>query len=349
MLAPAVSMKPKKIALSDIARQAGVSTALVSYVISGKEKEGRVGLEIAQKIRDIAKELNYQPNLLAKSLRDGRTYTIGLIIADISNPFFANIAREIEDESRRNGYTVIIGSCDENADKAWDLLNVLINRQVDGFIIVSAENSEKLVLHLQELRIPFVLLDRHFPVFETDFVVTNNAKASFDACTHLIGQGYRRIGFVAYRSAMFHSRERIRGYREALIDKGIIPEAGWLKEVQFTAIEPEIRTAIDELKKGESSIDAIIFSTYGLAVNGLTYFNELRLRVPDDLGVVSFGQAEVFDLYYCPISFMRQPIDVLGKRAVEVLMERLQNPAGLRQQITIDAQLVARESSRKKN
>lgn len=341
-------MKPKKISLSDIARQAEVSTALVSYVMSGKEKEGRVGVEMAQKIRNIARELNYQPNLLAKSLRDGKTYTIGLMIADISNPFFANIAREVEDESRRNGYTVIIGSSDENADKAWDLMNVLVNRQVDGFIIVSSEHSERLVMHLQRIRMPFVLLDRHFPALDTDFVVTNNAKASYEAGIHLLENGYRRIGFVAYRSAMFHVSERIRGYREALHSQGIIANPNWLKEVRFEATATEIRTAIDELVSGESPIDAVIFSTYGLAVNGLTYINELRLHVPDDLGIVSFGQAEVFDLYYCPISYMRQPIDVLGKKAVEVLMERLQNPTEARQHITIDAQLVARESSQKK-
>ncbi|AQG79848.1 LacI family DNA-binding transcriptional regulator [Spirosoma montaniterrae] len=341
-------MKPKKISLSDIAKEAGVSIALVSYVLSGKEKEGRVGPEIAQRIRVIARELNYQPNLLAKSLRDGRTYTIGLIIADISNPFFANIAREVEDESRRNGYTVIIGSSDENADKAYDLMNVLINRQVDGFIIVSSENSERIVTHLQTIGMPFVLLDRHFPAFDTDFVVTNNAKASYEAGVHLLENGYRRIGFVAYRSVMFHVKERIRGYQDALRDRGIVAEADWLKEVQFDNMATEIRTAIDELLSGRVPIDAIIFSTYGLAVNGLKYFNERKVRVPDDVGVVSFGQAEVFDLYYCPISFMRQPIDVLGKRAVEVLMERLQQPDNPHRQVTIDAQLIARESSQRK-
>lgn len=341
-------MKIRKIALSDIAKEAGVSTALVSYVLSGKEKEGRVGPDIARTIRDIAKRLNYQPNLLAQSLRNGRTQTLGLIIADISNPFFANIAREVEDESRRHGYTVIIGSSDENADKAYDLMNVLINRQVDGFIIVSSERSERLVEHLQRIGMPFVLLDRHFPEFDTDFVVTNNAKASYEAGSHLIENGYRRIGFVAYESQMFHVRERIRGYQEALRDRGIRANPDWLKRVRFEQTATAIRSAIDALVSGQLPIDALIFSTYGLAVNGLKYMNERRLRVPDDVGVVSFGQAEVFDLYYCPISFMRQPIDVLGKRAVAVLIGKLQQADGQRQQITIDAQLVARESSRRK-
>ncbi len=109
------SQLKKRVSMKDIAEAAGVSTALVSYVLNGKEKESRVGEEMAKKIKVIARELNYQPNHVAKSLRSGKTHTIGLIIADISNPFFANIARVVEDEAKRSGYTVIIGSCDENA------------------------------------------------------------------------------------------------------------------------------------------------------------------------------------------------------------------------------------------
>ncbi len=164
----------KKVSLKDIAQEAGVSTALVSYVLNGKEREARVGEVIAKRIKEIAKTLDYQPNHLAKSLRSGKTHTLGLLIADISNPFFANIARVVEDESKRNGYTVIIGSCDENAKNSWDLLTVLINRQIDGFIIVSCEKSENQVQYLKDKNIPFVLLDRHFPEIQTDFVATNN-------------------------------------------------------------------------------------------------------------------------------------------------------------------------------
>src|SRR3546814_206261 len=154
----------KKVSLKDIAQRAGVSTALASYVLNGKEKEHRVGKEIAAEIKKIASELNYQPNYVAKSLRSGKTQTIGLIIADISNPFFANIARIVEDEARNKGYTVIIGSSDENADKSWTLLNVLINRQVDGFIIVSSENSENQILYLKEKNIHFRSEDTKYEI-----------------------------------------------------------------------------------------------------------------------------------------------------------------------------------------
>jgi len=338
----------KKISLKDIAQKAGVSTALVSYVLNGKEKESRVGEEIAKKIKLIASEFNYQPNHLAKSLRSGKTHTIGLIIADISNPFFANIARVVEDEAKRSGYTVIIGSCDENAAKSWDLLNVLINRQVDGFIIVSCEHSESQVHYLKEKNIPFVLLDRHFPDIQTDFVATNNYKASYDAGAHLINCGYDKIGLIAYKSNMYHMAERIRGYQHALRDQGISFNKNWLKEVRFETMEKEVKISIDEIMSPGEKVEALIFATYGLAINGLKYINELRLKVPSDLAIVSFGQAEVFDLYYCPITYLRQPLELLGKTAVQYLIGKLKNPDEGMKQILMEAKLIARESSRVK-
>ena len=341
-------MSAKKTSLKDIAQKAGVSTALVSYVLNGKEKESRVGQEIAIKIKQIAKELHYQPNHLAKSLRSGKTHTIGLIIADISNPFFANIARVVEDEAKRNGYTVIIGSSDENADKSRDLLNVLINRQVDGFIIVSSEDSAEQVRDLKEKNIPFVLLDRYFPDIQTDFVSTDHYKAAYDAGNHLISNGYRRIGMIAYKSQLFHMQERIRGYQDALKDNRIPVQKSWLKSVRFSTIEQEVRTAIDELTAIDPPVDALVFATYGLAINGLKYINELRLQVPDDLAIVSFGQAEVFDLYYCPITYLKQPIGLLGQTAVKVLMEKLKNRQKGSDQILMKAELVIRASSKMK-
>lgn len=338
----------QKTSLKDIARKAQVSTALVSYVLNGKEKEIRVGEEIAAKIRQIAQELNYQPNYLAKSLRSGKTQTIGLILADISNPFFANVARIVEDEAKRNGYTVIIGSSDENAGKSHDLLDVLIKRQVDGFIIVSCENSAEQVQELVNKRIPFVLLDRYFPAISTDFVSTNHYEAALEGGNHLIANGYRRIGMIAYESEMYHMHERIRGYQDAL-KAGQIPfRETWLKKVQFTNIEPEVKLAIDELLSAENPIDALIFATYGLAINGLKYINELRLKVPDDVAIVSFGQAEAFDLYYCPITYLKQPISLLGQTAVSLLVDKFNNVQEEPTQILMKAELVARESSKPK-
>lgn len=342
-------MSTKKTSLKDIAQKAGVSTALVSYVLNGKEKEFRVGPQMVLRIKQIAGELNYQPNYLAKSLRSGKTQTIGLIIADISNPFFANIARIVEDEAKKSGYTVIIGSSDENPDKSRDLLDVFIKRQVDGFIIVSAEGSSEQVLDLQKKNIPFVLLDRYFPDISTDFVSTDHYKAAYEGVRHLINNGYNRIGMIAHTSAMFHMQERIRGYQDALNDSPFPFRQNWLKRVQFSHVEQEVQTAIDELTKAEEPVEALVFATYGLAINGLKHVNKVQLHVPNDLAIVSFGQAEAFDLYYCPITYLKQPIGLLGQTAVSLLIEKLKKQSDTPTQVLMKAELVAQESSKPKS
>ena len=152
----------KKISLKDIANEVGVSIALVSYVLNGREKEARVGQEMAEKIRKAALKLNYQPNFIARSLKSGKTNTIGLIVADISNPFFSNLARIIEDEAKKYGYIVIFGSSDESAEKSADLIDVFLNRQVDAFIIAPAAKTEKQIKRLKERKVPFVLITATF-------------------------------------------------------------------------------------------------------------------------------------------------------------------------------------------
>jgi LacI family transcriptional regulator len=338
-------MKGTKVSLKDIAEAAQVSTALVSYVLNGQQKEKRVGAAIAAKIKQIAKELNYQPNYLAKSLRSGKTQTLGLIIADISNPFFANMARIVEDEAEKYKYTVIFGSSDENAEKSWKLLTVLLNRHVDGFIIVSSENSQEQVLYLQQRNIPFVLIDRYFPEMKTNAVSIDNYQASFDACSQLINSGYKKVGMIGYNSALFHMHERIRGYKAAFNATNEVFDSTWLKLVNFAQVDSEARVAIDELLNPGNKVDGLIFATYSLAIAGLKYLNELKLKVPDDVAIISFGQAEVFDLYYCPISYVKQPINELAKAAVNMLVEKINKPTTELKQVIMQAKLMIQQSS----
>jgi LacI family transcriptional regulator len=166
--------------LKDIAIKVGVSTALVSYVINGKEKGLKINQDLVKKIKETAMELNYQPNEIARSLRKGSTKTIGLVVADISNPFFAHLSRAIENEAINFGYTVIIGSSDEVVTKSEMLLNTLISRQVDGFIIAPAEGTEHQIKDINEKNIPMVLIDRYFPEINTNFVITDNYLSTYE-------------------------------------------------------------------------------------------------------------------------------------------------------------------------
>lgn len=333
-----------RVSIKDIAQSLGVSTALVSYVLNGKEKEARVGKVIAEKIREKAKELNYQPNQIAKSLKSGKTFTIGVLVADISNPFFANIARIIEDEAKKNNYTVIFGSSDENPDKLRDLIDVLLKRQVDGLIIAPTVDSEPLVTQLQNQKIPFVLIDRYFPGIESNYISIDNHKAAYDAIVHLIKNGYKKISMVAYRMGLVHMQERERGYLDALKDHNLLETASLLREVNHSNIEEDVRSIIEEAVS-KNSVDAIFFATNSLATHGLKSIIGLDLKVPEDLAIVTFDESEAFDFFYSPLTFIRQPGEQMAKDAVRILLQTLQQKTKGPEQVCIPSELVVRKSS----
>src|SRR5687768_9638116 len=185
----------KRTSLKDIAKIVGVSTALVSYVLNNK-KQGRIRKEIAQQIRDTAAMLHYQPNQIARSLKTNKTNTIGLIVADISNPFSSSLARIIEDEAYQQGYTVIFGSSDENAQKSEKLIETLLNRQVDGLIISPPANAESQINQLKKQEVPFVLVDRYFPEIDTNWVSLDNYSSTYKAVRHLVDSGFKKIGMI---------------------------------------------------------------------------------------------------------------------------------------------------------
>lgn len=336
----------KKVSIKDIAKSIGVSTALVSYVLNNKEKEARVGKEMAAKIRKTAKELNYQPNQIARSLKSGKTHTIGVIVADISNPFFANIARIIEDEANKHQYTVIFGSSDENPKKLSSLIDVLLNRQVDGLIIVPTANSEHQILDLQRQNVPFVLIDRYFPDISTNYVATDNYKAAYNAVTHLISSGYKRISMIAYKMELVHMQERKRGYLDALSDHKLSQDDTLLKEADHVNIKEDVTSIINDLVT-KNAVDAIFFATNSLATNGLRCINDLNLKVPDDLAIVTFDEGEVFDFFYSPLTFVKQPVTELGQKAVDVLLGELTDKTtdSNSGQVIIRSDLIVRSSS----
>jgi LacI family transcriptional regulator len=333
----------KKVSLKDVAHAVGVSTALVSYVLNNKEKEARVGKEIAEVIRNTAKKLDYQPNHIAKSLKSGKSHTIGLIVADISNPFFANIARTIEDEAKKSNYTVIIGSSDENPDKSWDLINVLIKRQVDGFIIVPTENSEKQIQYLNEQNIPFVLIDRYFPGIPANYVVTDNYQASYDAVLHLIKNDRKKIGLIAYKSNLIHMKERKRGYTEALKDNKLLTKTSLIREVSFNNITEDVDKSLTELLDSKLKVDALFFATNTLAMQGLKFLIRKKYRIPEHVAVVCFDESDVFDFFNFPLAFVNQPLERVAKEAVQMLVNQTHDNDNSKSQVSISSTLVVKK------
>jgi LacI family transcriptional regulator len=308
----------KKVSIKDVAKKVGVSTALVSYVISGKEKEKRVGKEVADKIRKVAMELNYNPNQIARSLRRGSTKTIGLIVADIANPFFGQLIRVIEDEATKNGYTVIFGSSDENLDKSLSLIETFLHRQVDGLIIVPSEGENGKIGDLIDAGVPLVLMDRYFPEINACHVCLNNYQATLDATNHLIKNGSEHITLVAYKTSLIHMKERIRGYIEAMNSCGLNNLISVI-EVPYLISKNDTQNYIEKCINDTLNIDAIIFATNSLSLSGLYALNRMSVKIPDELKIIGFDGNEAFDFFYAPLTYVEQPLGEIGAESVRLL------------------------------
>lgn len=333
----------KKIALKDVAQHIGVSAALVSYVLNGKEKEARVGADMAKRIKKAAAELNYQPNLIAKSLKMGKTKTIGLIVADISNPFFSNIARIIEDEAKKHGYVVIFGSSDESADKQLDLIEVFSTRLVDAFIIAPTANTEKQIQSIIDRGVPVVLTDRFFPGLKADSVHINNFSAARQAVKQLIKNGRRKIGMLAYDTSQSHMQERKKGYKAALKENSIRFKKEWMIEANYQQLEKDVAVKLKALLK-PLQIDALFFATNSLAVAGLKEINKLGIKVPDDLAIISFDESDAFDFFYSPVTYVSQSLTAIGKEAVRLILNRLHQKTKKSFDVIVEAKVIVRES-----
>jgi LacI family transcriptional regulator len=319
----------KNVSLKDIANQLGVSVSLVSYVLNGHAKEKRVGVEVAKKITATAKKLHYQPNQIAKGLKTNKTHTIGLIVADINYGFTTGVTRAVEAAAKSNNYTVIIGNTHEDLQTMEELVQAFMNRLVDGLIIAAVEHSEECIKLLKSREIPFVLIDRNFPKVKANFIGIDNCLTAYRATEYLIGRKFRNIAFVNYQTAFFHLHERDRGYLQALSDHGMKVAKNAHRRIRKAHFPADVKNTMQQLVK--SGCDVIFFATDTLAIAGLKNLVQMNLKVPRDISVLSFDASTSFDLFECPVSHFKQPLEEMGLAAVELLFEVMNNNKKLEQ------------------
>lgn len=310
------------VSLKDIAEKAGVSVTLVSYVLNNQH-ENRIKKETADKIRKVAKLLNYQKNIVARSLKTSKTQSIGLIVSDIANPFFAQLARCIEDEADRQGYAVIFASSDEDPAKFKRMLDFMATRQVDGLLIAAPAGSESTLRNIKKTGVPFVLIDRYFPGVKTDYVGLNNYDAAYRAVQHLLAQKKKRIGMIGFSTPLHTLQERTRGYRDALKDAGIRIEKSWLKELGTSVNYAEIRASMDALLKLSKPIDGIFCASNLMSGYSLQYLHAQQVKVPEKIALVGFDSMDDFELFDAPYAYIRQPIREMGSLAIQQLLSKL--------------------------
>src|SRR5687768_3758013 len=211
----------KRVSLKDIARIAGVSPSTVSFVLNGKAKQMRISETLATRIIEVAKKEGYHPNPVAVSLRTGKSQILGLIIETISGNFFASLSRIIEEEAARFGYKVVYTSTENNRQKGKELIGMLSQRQVDGYIITPTPGMEQDIKELIADNKPVVLMDSYFPGVDVPHVLVNNYEGVMKGMAHLIEKGFRRIGFVTVDLNLVQMEERLKAYHDSMHKAGL--------------------------------------------------------------------------------------------------------------------------------
>lgn len=334
----------KKISLRDIAVRAGVSPTTVSFVLNGKAQEKRVSREVIQRVEGLVKELGYEPNPMARGLRTGKTMTIGLMVEDISNQFFATLAKVIEDEADKFGYDVIYCSTENKEARAKKLLEMLKHRQVDGYILTPTAHLKDEIQKLLQEGKPIVLMDRYFPSLPTNYVVIDNFQGSSMAAAHLLGHGYQKLAIVTTVSRQTQMQERLHGFMHALHSDNTVATSCTELCISFERMRENATEQISRFLK-KSKPDAVFFATNYLGIYGIEAIKYLGWKIPSQIGMVSFDDHMIFKLYQPAITCVAQPVRKIGEYVIKVLMENINGRMHRSpMQHILSPQLIIRES-----
>ena len=287
--------------------------------------------------------LGYQPNVLARSLRRGKTHTIGVILPDNANPYFAEVVRGIEDTSFSQGYSVILCNSESDLGKEHLYTNVLIEKQVDGIIFVAAGLSEENISNLQKRGVPSVLVDRQVPGVQLDSVFADNQAGGLLATNHLIGLGHSAIACITGPQGVRSSSERLAGYRSALQTAGLSSHPGWVVEGDFQYQGGYDAAA--ELFSAGSAPSAIFACNDLMAIGVYRYAHENQLHIPRDISIIGFDDIRLAEFTNPPLTTIRQSKAKMGSQAAELLLGRIANGNLPVQQEIISVNLVIRTST----
>jgi LacI family transcriptional regulator len=328
--------------IRDVAKAAGVSQATASRVAG---KYGYVSAKNRQKVLKAIRDLSYRPNRIARSMVTKSTQTVGLVVTDIQNPFFAELARGIEEVAWAHGYTLILANTDESLERESAILTVLQEKMVDGLILVPASSRPSDTrTALNNQGIPVVLLDRASADLDVDTVLVDNENAAYQAVSYLIGLGHKRIGMIVDSLEITTNEERLAGYRSAMYDHGLPIEKDLLQPCLYTR-ESAYEITREMLKMPDRP--TALFTAFNfISIGALRAIQEAGLQIPRDISMVGFDEVDSNHLNYPQLTVVVQPVSDMARVAGERLIARLQGDKTMAQEIRLKTKFVLRESCR---
>lgn len=321
--------------IKNVAMRAGVSTSTVSRVLSNKPY---VSEDVRTRVMDAIRELDYRPNQVARSLRSQQSTTLGLIVSDVCNPFFTDVSRSVEDCAYEKGFSVFLCNSDEDEKKEKFYLQEMIDKNVAGVILSPTQKASENFQNLA-INVPLVVYDRAVKGMEVDTIIIDNRDSAFNLTNHLLENGYSQIAGIFCNVTT--GVERRSGFEKAISDAGLtIP--------QIIMTHPSLESGYNAAKKLLSVSprpDAIFTSDNLVLAGALQAINELGVKIPDELGLVGYDDVAWMTLMHPSITVVRQPTDQIAHMAVDLLMQRIDNPRRPPLQMILKGQIIIRESS----
>ncbi len=327
--------------MKEVAERAGVSASTVSHVLNGTRK---VSDETRERVILAIEELGYRPNLLARSFRTRRTFTLGLLISDIQNPFFTSVVRGVEDVALSRGYHVFLCNTDEDIEREDEYVSELTRKRVDGLIIASAAPRYDCARWPKEKVAPFVFMDREIEGVEADAVRVDNRLGMKLIAEHLVDLGHKKIGLISGPLEKASGHERYEGLKAALLQMGLELDDSLVRFGDFR-VESGRKGATELLGLPEPPT-ALVVANNQMTLGALLAIKELGLVIPKDVSVVGFDEMEWAPLADPPLTTVAQPTYEMGTKAARMLLDRIENELdGAPRRILLEPQLVVRYST----
>lgn len=343
-------MRFEAVTIKDIAKALGLSTSTVSRALRDSYE---ISPETKKLVLQYAQKINYHPNPIALSLKERRSRSIGVIVAEIANSFFSQTIDGIESIANNNGYNVIISQSRESNEKELVNLNYLTSRSIDGLIVsVSAETKDfSAFKELFDRGMPIVFFDRIVNDIDTHKVIVDNYKGAFDAVAHLISNGYTNIAAVSGSELLSISKDRLEGYKAALREHGLPVSDDRIKFCPNGGrVVEEVEEAVTQLLALPKSPDAILSLSDKLTTGCLRILKGKNIKVPDQMGLIGFSNSDLTELIEPPLSIIKQPALEMGEIATNQLLQLIESkrPVTDFETTVLAPQLIIRQSSAKK-
>ena len=332
--------QPNTTTIVDVARAAGVSTATVSRVLNDHP---RVDPQLRAQVLQAVKEMGYRPSRVARTLRTRRNRVWALIISDVrTGPFLADLVRGVEDIAYRAGYSLFLCNADEDPVKESTYVDLAVAEQVGGLILTPSSQRTDLT-PVVRARIPAVLADRTLPTEYADTVTVDNIVGAYQAVSHLLEGGYKRIACITGPLQTTTGEQRYVGYCKAVAEAGLTVDESLVRVADFR--EAGGRTAMQDLLQQRGCPEAVFVANYLMAIGALQVIDEAGLVIPRDIAIISFDDPPWSTLLRPPLSAVAQPAYDLGVESARLLLSRLEGYSGVARTVTLSPTLVVRGSS----